>query len=601
MHTNQPKPGVITALQFILAALSILIIAYDAHSGIVIKGVDDKARENILAYMQLDDETCDAPGWRVRRLFKEAENEIREALEVVGYYHVAIEKKLELASTSGSAKSSEQPVSGGSACWQASFSIIPGNPVLLRRVSIEIDNGPELDEKLAEALQQCALKSGDVLQHARYDSCRRSITRMIKRQGYFDAGFTERRIDVYPSEYAADISLHVETGKRYVFGATTFDQQILDPALVQRAINFTPGQPYDSELTRRMQRDLISSAYFDQVDVKTRPRGDPYYDVPIDITLTPGKKYQYNAGIGYATDIGPKLRLGVLNRRINNSGHQLEFETNLSQVISDVGLTYRIPLQKPEDWFTIDTFYKLEDNDSFASELYSAGVQRIQKRENGWIRTLFLNFRLEDYETGSVDEGISRLLTPGISYSFVTEDYPPRPLEGHRSSVMTQGAINGLVTDTSFLQVYGNTKWVFGLWTGGRILTRAEVGMTLIDELDKLPASVRYFAGGDTSVRGYAYKSLGPTDPLGAVIGGENLIVGSIELDQQIASEWSLALFVDSGNAYDALDDFDPATGVGVGIRWFSPLGPIRVDVAAPLEHDAPDNYRVHVTLGPDL
>ena len=107
-----------------------------------------------------------------------------------------------------------------------------------------------------------------------------------------------------------------------------------------------------------------------------------------------------------------------------------------------------------------------------------------------------------------------------------------------------RAAMEGLISDTSFAQVYGNSKWVFGLWSGGRMLTRAEAGFTLIDELDTLPASVRFFAGGDTSVRGYAYNSLGPVDPLGAVVGGENLIVGSVEIDQLITTDWSVAAFV---------------------------------------------------------
>ena len=249
----------------------------------------------------------------------------------------------------------------------------------------------------------------------------------------------------------------------------------------------------------------------------------------------------------------------------------------------------------------MDAGYKIEDNDSFESNLFTTGVQRVQERENDWIRTLFLNLRLEDYSTSEIDEDYSKLLTPGVSYAFVEEDYPPRPLSGHRSSTMLRGAVEGLVSDTSFAQIYGHTKWVFGLWSGARLLTRAEAGFTAIGELDTLPASVRFFAGGDTSVRGYAYKSLGPTDPFGNVVGGENLLVGSIELDQEIAESWAVAAFIDSGNAYDEVKDFDTATGVGVGIRWFSPLGPIRVDVAVPLEKDAPDDYRFHITLGPDL
>ena len=515
-----------------------------------------------------DDEPCDAPDWRIRRLFVDAEKEIRQALEVVGYYDAQIVKQLE----------------AGNTCWQAGFVITPGQPVVLRNVSIEIDTGNTLDGELVNVVQQCNLKSGDVLQHASYDRCKRTIAREAKDRGYFAAGFIEQRIDVYPGEYSADITLHFYTGRRYVFGEVSFDQAVLNVDKVERFVRVKAGDPYDAKLVRQMQRDLIASAYFDQVSLSRTPRGDPYYDVPIHIELTPGKKYQYNAGIGYATDLGPKLRFGVLNRRVNTDGHQIEFEANLSKVISEA-----------------DTSYKVEDNDSYDSNLFSAGIQRLQEQNNGWIRTLFLNLRLEDYQAGSVDDGYSKLLTPGIGYAFIEEDYPPRPLEGHRSNVQARAAIEGLISDTSFAQLFGDTKWVFGLWSGGRVLTRAEAGFTLIDELDTLPASVRFFAGGDTSVRGYAYKSLGPTDPFGAVIGGENLLVGSIEFDQIFAKDWSVAAFIDSGNAYDRLSDFNTATGVGVGIRWYSPLGPIRVDVAFPLEDNAPDDYRFHITLGPDL
>ena len=562
-----------------------LVCIFDTQAAVSISGVDEQAKSNILAYLQLDDEACDAPDWRVRRLFKESQKEISEALEVIGYYHAKIEKQL----------------TEGDGCWQAHFAITLGKPIVLRTVSIKIDYPDEQNEVLKKVIQECNLQTGDILQHAKYDACRRKITRTAKSQGYFDAVFTARRIDIYPAEHAADITLHFEAGRRYLFGKVTFDQSILDAELVKRAVSFSPGQPYDANLIKNLQRDLISSAYFDQVDLTNKPRGAPYFDVPIHIKLTPGKKYQYNAAIGYATDVGPKLRLGVLNRRVNERGHQAEFEINLSKVISDINFSYRIPLEKTKDWFTIDTFYKIEDNDSFESNLFSAGVQRIQKRSNGWIRNLFLNFRLEEYTTGVFDDDRSRLLTPGISYSFVEEDYPPRPLSGHRSTAMTRGALDGAVSDTSFLQLYGNTKWVFSLWNGGRLLTRAEAGATLIDELDSLPATVRFFAGGDTSVRGYAYNSLGPTDVFGEVVGGQNLMVGSVEIDQQFATDWSAAAFIDSGNAYDSLDEFDPATSVGAGIRWFSPLGPIRFDVAAPLDKDAPDNYRVHITLGPDL
>ena len=116
-----------------------------------------------------------------------------------------------------------------------------------------------------------------------------------------------------------------------------------------------------------------------------------------------------------------------------------------------------------------------------------------------------------------------------------------------------------------------------------------------------LPASVRFFAGGDVSVRGYEYKSLGPTDELGLVVGGTHLAVFSYEIDQLVRENWSVAAFVDAGNAFNDFDDVNFEVGVGVGVRWFSVVGPIRVDFAVPLADDAPDDWRIHITLGPDL
>ncbi len=585
MRASTHKARTTIQLQIVLLCLLWLGCLNGTYAEVSISGVEGQIRDNILAYLRLDNETCDTPAWQVRRLFIEAEDEIREALEVVGYYNAEIEKQLETGET----------------CWQANFLITPGQPVVLRNVSIEIDTGGAQDSELENVMQQCALNPGEVLQHASYDACKRNIERAASGRGYFAAELTERRIDVYPEEYAADITLHFVTGRRYVFGIITFDQDVLDPDLIHRFVRIEPGEPYDAERVRRLQRYLATSAYFDQVLLTRNSRGEPHNDVPIHIELTPGKKHQYDVGIGFATDIGPRLRFGVLNRRRNKHGHQTEFELNLSQVISDVGVTYRIPLDKPKDWFTTDAGFKYEDNDSFRSKLFTTGVQRIQERDNDWIRTLFLNLRLEDYSTSAIDEDRSKLLTPGVSYAFVEEDHPPRPLSGHRSTVQLRGAVEGLISDTSFAQVYGNTKWVFGLWPGGRLLTRAEAGFTMIDGVRSLPASVRFFAGGDNSVRGYAYKSLGPTDPFGNVVGGENLLVGSVEIEQAIGDSWATAVFIDSGNAYDEFNDYETATGVGAGIRWFSPLGPIRVDVAFPLREDAPDEYRLHITLGPDL
>jgi translocation and assembly module TamA len=238
-----------------------------ARADVVMDGLDAGLRDNVLAYLRLDDEACDAPRWRVRRLFVESETEIREALEVVGYYSVVIDKKLEQ----------------GESCWQANYTITTGQPVTLRQVSINIDTGDATDEKLQAVAKKCDLDAGQVLQHAAYDTCRRQITRVAERRGYFSAEFTDRRIDVFPERFVADITLHMVTGPRYVFGKPTIDQAVLDADLIRRFVDIVPGEPYDAERVRRLQRDLIGSTYFDQVSFTPTPRGAPYFDVPIHV------------------------------------------------------------------------------------------------------------------------------------------------------------------------------------------------------------------------------------------------------------------------------------------------------------------------------
>ncbi len=125
---------------------------------------------------------------------------------------------------------------------------------------------------------------------------------------------------------------------------------------------------------------------------------------------------------------------------------------------------------------------------------------------------------------------------------------------------------------------------------------RAEGGITIQDEFDDLPPSMRFFAGGDQSVRGYAYKSLGPKDAQGDVIGGRHLMIGSAEVEMPINDDWSLALFYDTGNAFDNVKDYELAHGAGLGIRRHTPIGPIKLDIARQLEGNR--DYRLHLSVG---
>ncbi|RLA26108.1 MAG: outer membrane protein assembly factor [Gammaproteobacteria bacterium] len=567
------------------AVLLLVVIPAALPAGVIITGVDGELLDNIRIHLQIDNEACDSPNWRIRRFYQQVEQELHHAVEAYGYYSATVVKSMQTDEN----------------CWTVMLDVDLGQPVLVRSVAIRLDgpgaSGPEL-----EALRMnVPIVIGSVLNHADYEQYKRRFSDTASQLGFFDAKFSVSRIDVYPQEQAADIVLDFNTGPRYQFGSVSFDQSVISADLAERFIDFIPGQNYDVSIIRDLHKAFLETGYFSGVDIRTTPNGAPDFVVDIVINLTAAKHRSYNAGVGFGTDSGPKLRTGYINRRRNTRGHQFEFNASYSPVIAEIGAGYKLPLDNPrKKWLNFDVGYKRENPETSDSQLYKVGAKRLRRLSELWARTLFLDYSFEDYVVGT-DAGRTSLLTPGVSWKRSVIDIDARPRQGVSANMRFTGAADVLLSDTSFLQFHAFGKIIRPLWESARVIGRLELGATLKDDVSDLPASVRFFAGGDVSVRGYDYKSLGPTDELGVVTGGNQLLVGSLELDQLVRPGWSVALFVDAGNAFDRFLDNSFAIGIGTGIRWYSPLGPIRFDVAVPLQDSAPDSFRIHITLGPDL
>ena len=166
-------------------------------------------------------------------------------------------------------------------------------------------------------------------------------------------------------------------------------------------------------------------------------------------------------------------------------------------------------------------------------------------------------------------------------------------------SLDLRGAHEKLLSDTTYFQAVASAKWITPLGNATRLLARTDLGATVTQDFSALPATARFFTGGDTTVRGYGFETIGPVDEQGNVTGGKHLAVFSLEADWLIAGNWAVAAFIDSGSSFNDTD-VDFKTGVGLGVHWYSPFGPVRLDVGHPL--DNPDeNYRLHITFGPDL
>ncbi|MGM0676633.1 MAG: autotransporter assembly complex protein TamA [Pseudomonadota bacterium] len=547
-----------------------------------ISGGNSEIQDNVRAHLGLSSARCDLPAWRERPLVRAAREDTRKALRALGYYSPEIEVDLQRLDE----------------CWQLNVRLDPGPPVRIRTIDVTLSGGATEDSAFQAYLRDLPLREGQRLRHNQYEQIKSGLNRLASSRGYFDARFTTTQIRVQVSEQAADIVVHMDSGPRYRFGPVTLNQDILHDELGQKFVPFEQGQAFESQRLIQLQQALIDSGYFANVRVDTQPEEAQDLEVPITATLDARNQWSYLAGVGLSTDIGPRLRLGLENHRANRSGHRYSADLELAPVRSSIGLNYQIPLGDPaRERVDLTTGFQTESTDNADGDLFTLGIAHIRQKPSGWTHTRFLRYEHEDYEISDT-RGTSRLLTPGLEWSRIQSDHPIFPRQGWRLSANVRGASEDLLSTVTFGQATGRAKLIIPLGRG-RLLTRADAGITAVDEFVELPSSVRFFAGGDNSVRGYGYRELGPTDNDGEVIGGQHFFTASLEAEYPIVGKWSAAVFVDGGNAFDDLDDYKAKYGVGAGVRWRSPIGPIRVDIAHPTDGD--DNFRLHLTMGMDL
>ena len=567
------------------ATAAALAVAGAVSADVEVLGVEGPLAANVLAYLDLDEEPCDAPRLRVEQLYGRAPSRIRDALQAFGYYEPSVTPELTFAD----------------ACWHARFTIAAGEPVRIRTLRLGLSGAAQDDPPFvaALALAQADLSIGTPLNHGAYELLKRRLSDRGRERGYADARFTASRIDVYPEEHAADVELQFDSGIRYSFGRTELTQGVLTEDLASSYVTFREGEPYDARKLVDVYAALADSGYFRTIDVRPLPADAATRSIPIGVTLTSAPRTQTSYGIGYSTDTKLRLRFSRNNRRFNDRGHQFGVNVQLSPVISEVRANYRLPINSSRsEWLNLDAGVEVEDTESAESDIFEIGARRVRERTSEWTRTQMLALRVEDFKVAD-QESRARLLMPGVSWTRIRADNEIRPTVGSKLAFEVRGALDAIGSDTTFVQTTALGKWIWSTKRGQRILVRGQAGATAEQEFEELPASVRFFAGGDNSVRGYAFEELGPVDAEGKVIGGSSLATGSFEFEQPLHARWSLAFFVDSGNAFER-SKMDAKTSVGLGGRWQSPLGPIRLDLALPLEEDH-DSWRVHITLGPDL
>lgn len=546
-----------------------------------IKPSNDELKANIEGYIGSLGDRDEAA---LQRFSRGAEEQARKAAQALGYYQPQI----------GS------DVKGGKTP-RLVLNIDPGEPIHLRNVTLRID-GPAASLKSFRVPDDKALKTGAVLNHGHYEDAKRLIQNQASRFGFFSGRFTRSKLLVDPRAGVADIELIYESGPRYSLGKVKFEGDTpFDEDLLQRMVPFKEGAPYDSELIAELNQALQSSGYFEGVRVDAAPTASKNDVIPVDVKLETRKPRTMGLGVGYSTDVGPRVKANWTRHWVNPQGHSYGWEAEVSEPRQNVGVFYDIPLDPPlTDKLRFAGGYQSEeiaDKDSL-SKLLTLGPEWHSKLPSGWQRVVSLKWQREEYRLGD-DSGLSTLLMPGVAYSYLKSDNRIDPHNGYRLEFETRVAKEGLGSDTNL--VYG-TALVKGLTTvfdKHRFLGRVQVGGSATNGYKSVPPSLRFFAGGDQSVRGYDYQSLSPENSEGDRIGGRYMISGTAEYQYSIAEKWRIATFIDQGNSFNKLELPNLKTGVGIGVRWVSPVGPIRLDLAHALDDDG--GIRLHFSMGPEL
>ncbi len=582
---RRTSPAGLRSALLALVLLS-LCTSVQAKIEIDIPDVTQEVATNIRAFLSLTRyaDRTDVTPEVMSRLQRRIVAETRRALEPLGYYDPQV---------------SYDSVQTGND-WRVTIHVTPGRPVRLSEVEISVTGPGGQERALQRIIDARDLKPGLRLNHGTYENVKGALLRAAKNEGYLDARLTRHELVIDRQERRATAVIQIDTGNRYRYGAITTEQDVISDDAMRRLLRMKEGDPYTLDSLLRTQYVLDDSQYFKAVDIDS---GDPDREqltVPVIIHAEPNRRHRYGASIGYATDTRVRGKFTWEDRRVNESGHRAKVDLIGSSVLSQIAGRYAIPvmdvaLEKLE-FTTSATREELGDTLSKRAEV-GAGLTQVMGR---WQRVLFVSLSQEQTtlpanEIQAERKEDSFLIIPGISFTTL----PSYVIGGEQRPYSIYAELRGsprtLGSDSSFLQFRTQLERMFRLSERWTFRTRAELGASWVDDFSELPASQRFFAGGDRSVRGFGLNELSPKDDAGNRIGGRNLFTGTLELERRLPRNFGLAVFTDFGNAFDHFSD-PLEYSAGLGLRWHVAVASLGVDVAQPLSESG-RNPRLHIYI----
>lgn len=583
------RSGLLSIAIMLLTFLACFVTPLSAAEPIevVVEGLEGDALKNVRETLVLPSglvQEGKADRLWLERFGRQADEKILTAMEPYGYYNARVTTTIEEA---------------GPGAYRLRVRVIPGEPVRVAEVTLAL-HGPGADEEpLKSEAAAFPLKKGGVLLQQRYEEAKEKLLFRAQELGYLDADFAVHEIRIEKTAAAADIRLEMETGPRYFFnGATIEGASDYPDQFVRRYLAFKPGEAFSYARLGETQLNFTNSERFREVNVTPEKVEARDFQVPVRVQLKPMPSRSLRQGIGYGTDTGGRFNARYRDLNMLQRGHEFYSNLYISERLQGIAAGYILPdAVDIRSSTALQLNLQQEDVTTYTSRLIALELDRNQSFGKRELGTAYVRLQREEYTIGAQDSG-ARLVLPGLRLSGDHYDNPIRPARGFRYAFDLRGTHRLLGSDTELLQLISGGSWLLPLPWRLSLQTRAKAGITLLsDPLSNLPPSLRFFAGGDQSVRGYSYQSLGPTDTAGQVVGGKHLFIGSVELELALFSDWGVSVFYDTGNAFDSFAGVRLFDGAGAGVHYYTPVGALNLSVARQIGVDDP-GFRIHFTVG---
>ena len=510
-----------------------------------------------------------------------------KALRAYGYYHPKIKVTL--------------PEKDKKEDTVVKVEVEQGKPLYIRQSRIEVLGEGVKYKVFEDLLKNTELGSYKILNHGVYEELKNAIHNTALSMGFFDGKFTSKRIMVYQNQNFADIELVYDSGKRYDFGELIMNDETAELYKPSHPLqNFKTGDKFATKKINNFVSSLNQTGYYNSVDVRPVLDKAENFQVPVEMHLERRANNNMRIGLGYSTDEGPRVLLEWNKPLLNSRGDSLSTLMTLTKITQDAQLVYKIPGENPNlDYYTINAAQTHTDFNDTLSDRTQLAVHYIANQTGRWRRDYALRLEYEDFDQAK-EEGRTLNLMPAVSFTRRESSGGYDPTRGYSITLEALGAA-GAISDNSFVQVKGTYKGVIAPSENTRFLFRLEQGANFGPDAGEVPPSLRFFAGGDNSIRGFGYRDRSAMQPWGGLKGAKYLTVGSAEFQFPMGiSNSRLALFCDVGTATDDYKD-ELMYGPGLGYRFLSSYGIVRVDVAVGLQKNEEQVYQLHFAFGPEF